>query len=218
MGSTDITSVETHNPATSMVIAGYAVGDASRIEAVVAQSRAAFRAWRDMPVERRADVLARFSATLEAETETCVLDVGHDGVDELLRDPHIAAVTPTGSVGAGATVASIASKLTKKSLLRLGGSDALIVPADADLDAAVATGLLPGHACRGGRDEHHDDRGSRSAGPAPGAAGLGGRAGSAMWLLPVRPDHAGLPPSRRRRPGPARRRSGTPYPAIYADA
>ena len=257
MGSAGLASVATHNPATGKVIAEYAIDDAPRVEAVVARSRSAFRVWRDMPIERRAAVLAKFSATLEAQTETLarlitaemgktlvearaevkkcanlaawfaergpalladerapvdgqdvyvsylpigvvlgimpwnfplwqalraavpitlggnafllkpapntlgcgyavaqafeqsgappglfgVLNVGNDGVDALLHDPRIAAVTLTGSVGAGATVAAIAGKLIKKSLLELGGLDAFIVLADADVEAAVAAGI-----------------------------------------------------------------------------
>ncbi len=70
-----------------------------------------------------------------------VLNIGNEGVAGLLHDPRIAAVTLTGSVGAGAAVASIAGKVVKKSLLELGGSDPYIVLADADIEAAVATGI-----------------------------------------------------------------------------
>lgn len=67
-------SVETRNPATGKVIAEYAVDDAGRVELLVAKSRVAFLAWRKMPIERRAEVLATFSTTLEAKTESLWLN------------------------------------------------------------------------------------------------------------------------------------------------
>ncbi len=71
---------------------------------------------------------------------TCI-NIGNDEVDVLLHDPRVTAVTLTGSVGAGSAVSAIAGKLVKKSLLELGGSDAFIVLADADLEAAITAGV-----------------------------------------------------------------------------
>jgi len=65
----------------------------------------------------------------------------NDTVARVIADPRIAAVTLTGSMRAGAAVAATAGKALKKSLLELGGADAFIVLADADIDLAVKAGI-----------------------------------------------------------------------------
>lgn len=69
------------------------------------------------------------------------LVVHHNHTETIIAHPAIKAVTLTGSEGAGAAVAKIASSKIKKSLLELGGSNAFIVWEDADLDATVETAL-----------------------------------------------------------------------------
>jgi len=58
-------------------------------------------------------------------------------VEALIRDENVAAVTLTGSVGAGRSVATVAGSALKKCVLELGGSDAYVVLEDADIHAAA---------------------------------------------------------------------------------
>ncbi|HEY2226183.1 MAG TPA: aldehyde dehydrogenase family protein, partial [Xanthobacteraceae bacterium] len=59
------------------------------------------------------------------------------GVEALIRDDRIAAVTLTGSVAAGRSVAAAAGAVLKKCVLELGGADAYVVLEDADISAAA---------------------------------------------------------------------------------
>lgn len=67
------------------------------------------------------------------------IPVGSDKVEEIIRDNRVKAVTLTGSKGAGSSVASVAGEEIKKSVLELGGSNALVVFKGANLEKSVET-------------------------------------------------------------------------------
>ncbi|HJU64075.1 MAG TPA: NAD-dependent succinate-semialdehyde dehydrogenase, partial [Gemmatimonadaceae bacterium] len=67
--------------------------------------------------------------------------IGSSRVAPLLRDPRIAAVTLTGSEGAGRSVGKEAGESLKKSVLELGGSDAFVVMPSAHLAVAARTAV-----------------------------------------------------------------------------
>ena len=66
------------------------------------------------------------------------LPIKSDQVNQVIQHPKVKAVTLTGSE-AGKAVASEAAKHIKKSVLELGGSNALVVFKDADIDQTIET-------------------------------------------------------------------------------
>lgn len=66
-------------------------------------------------------------------------------IELILNDDRVHGVALTGSEGAGSVVAAQAGKALKKSTLELGGADAFVVLADADLDKTVNWGVFGRH-------------------------------------------------------------------------
>ncbi|NIQ94580.1 MAG: aldehyde dehydrogenase family protein, partial [Desulfuromonadales bacterium] len=66
------------------------------------------------------------------------LMIGSRQVDKVIENPHVKAVTLTGSDIAGRKVAAKAGEMLKKAVMELGGSDPFVVLEDADLDEAAA--------------------------------------------------------------------------------
>lgn len=66
-------------------------------------------------------------------------------VEMIINDPRVHGVALTGSEDAGAVVAAQAGKALKKSTMELGGADAFVVLADADLDKTVKWAVFGRH-------------------------------------------------------------------------
>lgn len=74
-----------------------------------------------------------------ATFQTLIVDV--DVVESIIAHDAVQGVTLTGSEYAGSSVAALAGKHIKRSVLELGGSDPLIVLADADVERAAAVAV-----------------------------------------------------------------------------
>jgi len=66
-------------------------------------------------------------------------------LETIINDPRVQGVALTGSEGAGATIAALAGKALKKSTMELGGADAFVVLADADLEKTTKWAVFGRH-------------------------------------------------------------------------
>jgi len=71
--------------------------------------------------------------------QTLIID--HEQTAELIKQPKLKAVTLTGSEAAGRKIAAQAGQALKKTVLELGGSNAFVVLADANLDSVLDTAV-----------------------------------------------------------------------------
>ncbi len=69
----------------------------------------------------------------------------HSQTELIINHPLVRGVALTGSEAAGSVIASLAGKALKKSTLELGGADAFVVLADADLDKTVEWAVFGRH-------------------------------------------------------------------------
>lgn len=78
-----------------------------------------------------------FSAVPELRHVFNNIRIDHATSDSVIADPRVRGVSFTGSTNAGRHIAKTAGQFLKKNVLELGGNDAYIVFADADVPAAV---------------------------------------------------------------------------------
>ncbi len=83
--------------------------------------------------------LVRRAGAPEGVFQTLLIPSG--AVAAVLADERVAAATLTGSEGAGSSVAAVAGRHLKPTVLELGGSDPFIVMPSADIDLAIATAV-----------------------------------------------------------------------------
>ena len=71
--------------------------------------------------------------------QTLIMDV--QDIKKVVQNPIVQAVTLTGSEKAGASLAGLAAKNIKKSVLELGGSDAFLIMEDTDVENAAKNAI-----------------------------------------------------------------------------
>lgn len=76
---------------------------------------------------------------LEDVFQTLIIDI--KSIKKVVEHPIVQGITLTGSERAGSSLASLAAKNIKKSVLELGGSDACMVLDDADVKTAAETAI-----------------------------------------------------------------------------
>ena len=79
----------------------------------------------------------------------CITGAGSSVGNRIVGDPRVRAISFTGSTAVGKTIQAQAARNLTRTQLELGGKNALIVMADADVDAALSAAVTAGFANAG---------------------------------------------------------------------
>src|SRR5437667_222296 len=138
-------TIQSINPATEETLARFDEFSAEQVEACLARAHAASRAGARITFAERASPMRKVAAYLRAHAsnvppcalaiEQCFREGGFEhgvfqnllvagaGVEPVISDRRVQAVSLTGSTATGARIASVAGGALKKCVLELGGSD-----------------------------------------------------------------------------------------------
>lgn len=107
------------------------------VPAIIAGNTVLLKPAPEVPLS--AEMLQRlFDAAGLGNGIVCTLRATNEQTRQCIADKRVAAVTFTGSTGAGKEVAAQAGRCLKKAVLELGGSDAVCVCDDADISLAAS--------------------------------------------------------------------------------
>ena len=105
--------------------------------AIMAGNAVVFKPAEDTPLCALRFVEVLEEAGLPPGVVNVVFGFGEEAGDALVRHDDVAAIYFTGSVDTGRIVSEICGRMLKKCSLELGGKNAIVVLADADIDLAV---------------------------------------------------------------------------------
>src|SRR5258706_494683 len=165
VGSVSGKTYEVCNPATGELVDTVPLGTAKDVEQAIDAAEQAFSTWAETSAEDRGVALANAcelikehaaeiaqlltaeliqqatyaggKGKLPAGAVNVVTGPGSEVGEELLRNPRVRRIAFTGSTEVGRHVMEVAGREIKRVTLELGGSDPMIVCADADVDMAA---------------------------------------------------------------------------------
>jgi acyl-CoA reductase-like NAD-dependent aldehyde dehydrogenase len=155
-----MTNYATVDPLTGQLVAQYDAMSDHDVERALQTSAHAFGQWRTTDVGHRASVLLNVAelagncpqqALRIAEVFDTVgapagayqnVFASNEQVATMIASPILQGVSLTGSERAGSAVGELAGRHLKKCVLELGGSDAFIVLADADIESAAEAAAI----------------------------------------------------------------------------